>query len=471
MKRLSFLFSLFVCFSTLLCGQTHLSAQLDSLIKRLPAGSDVGISVYDLTARKSLYTYRDARLSRPASTMKLVTAITALARPDADVPFRTEVWYQGVIDHDTLQGDLYIIGGFDPEFGEEGMNSLVEEVITLPFSVLKGTIYGDVSMKDSLYYGNGWVWDDIPYSYQPRLSPLMYAKGAVTVNVAPGASKGDAARLTTEPASTYYTLSNQTKTRTPGAGKFGLTRGWLENDNHILVRGDVQGRRKEAISVASSQDFFMHAFLEKLRTKGIEVTGGYAFSNFRKNEASVKVSHWETPVQEVVNELMKESDNLNAEALLCRIGAQATGKKHVSAEDGIVEIRKLIRQLGHQPDDYGIADGCGLSNYDYLSPALLVDFLKYAYSRTDLFQKLYKSLPIAGVDGTLKHRMKGGKATKNVHAKTGSYTAINALAGYLKTTGGHELAFAIMNQNILSGAKARDFQDRVCEVLCRFTTE
>lgn len=467
MRRL-FLLSLLFILSTALWGQANLSSQLDSLIKKsLPAGSEVGISVYDLTARKSVYTYRDDKLSRPASTMKLLTAITALSRPDAEAPFRTEVWYNGVIEHDTLQGDLYIIGGFDPEFGEEGMNRLVEDVITLPFTVLKGTVYGDVSMKDSLYFGNGWMWDDIPYSYQPRLSPLMYEKGAIAVTALPGATKGEAARLITSPKSTYYTVSNQTKTRTPSAGKFKVTRDWLDNGNTVIVMGDVQNPRKDGVSVSSSRDFFMHVLLEKLRAKGIEVTGGYAFSDFQKEKASVRVSQWETPMQDVLNQLMKESDNLNAEALLCRIGAQATGKKHLSAEDGIDEIKKLISQLGHRPDDYSIADGCGLSNYDYLSPALLVDFLKYAYSRTDVFQKLYKSLPIAGVDGTLKHRMKGGKPYKNVHAKTGSYTAINALAGYLKTATGHELAFAIMNQNVLSGAKARNFQNRVCELLCR----
>ena len=174
---------------------------------------------------------------------------------------------------------------------------------------------------------------------------------------------------------------------------------------------------------------------------------------------------WNTSVQKVLNQLMKESDNLNAEAFLCRLGAQATGKKQVAAEDGIVEIMKLIRRLGHDPKDYKIADGCGLSNYNYLSPALLVDFLKYAYSQTEVFQMLYKSLPIGGVDGTLKFRMKGTPAFRNVHAKTGSFTAINALAGYLKMKNGHEVAFAIMNQNVLSAAKARAFQDKVCEVI------
>ena len=63
-----------------------LSSRLDTLIKyQLPAGSNVGISVYDLTTGKSLYTYQSDKLSRPASTMKLLTTITALARPDADV--------------------------------------------------------------------------------------------------------------------------------------------------------------------------------------------------------------------------------------------------------------------------------------------------------------------------------------------------------------------------------------------------
>lgn len=175
---------------------------------------------------------------------------------------------------------------------------------------------------------------------------------------------------------------------------------------------------------------------------------------------------WERPVQDVLNQVMKESDNLSAEALFCRLGAQATGKRYVSAKEGIAEINRMIKQLGHNPDRYKIADGCGLSNYDYLSPALLVDFLKFAYSRTEVFRKLYKALPVAGVDGTLKYRMKQSKAYKNVHAKTGSYTAINALAGYLKAVNGHEIAFAIMNQNVLSAAKAREFQDKVCEVLC-----
>lgn len=67
----------------------------------------------------------------------------------------------------------------------------------------------------------------------------------------------------------------------------------------------------------------------------------------------------------------------------------------------------------------------------------------------------------------MKFQVKSTPAFRNVHAKTGSFTAINALAGYLKMKNGHEVAFAIMNQNVLSAAKARAFQDKVCEVIIR----
>lgn len=460
---LSVVFSL--CFLPL-WGQTDFS-RIDSLIKRmLPPSSEVGISVYDLTAKKPLYTYRADKLSRPASTMKLLTAITALSRPDGNEPFRTEVWHDGEIVNDTLQGNLYIIGGFDPEFDSPALDSLVSAVASLPFSVLNGQVYGDVSMKDSLYWGHGWAWDDTPAGYQPYLSPLMFCKGKVEVSVIPSTIQGDTATLSCSPLSSYYTVANQTKTRTPSAGKFSFSRDWLANGNNLVASGNVTSIRKDEVNIYNSPAFFMHTFLERLRSKGIATPPSYSFAELPPDSIKTQqIACWTTPVQQVLNQLMKESDNLNAEALLCRIGAQATGKKYVAAEDGIVEIMKLVRCLGHDPKDYKIADGCGLSNYNYLSPALLVDFLKYAYSRTELFRMLYKALPVAGIDGTLKNRMKKGAAFRNVHAKTGSFTAINALAGYLKMKNGHEVAFAIMNQNVLSAAKARAFQDKVCEVI------
>lgn len=447
-------------------AQAGLASKIDAWVtQKLPTGSEVGISIYDLTAGKQLYSYKANKLSRPASTMKLLTTITALSLPDSNEPFRTEVWYKGRIERDTLQGDLYLVGGFDPEFDDQGMNALVERVSALPFSVVNGSVYGDVSMKDSLYFGNGWIWDDNPYGFQPYLSPLMYCKGAISIVASPGSTNGSPARITCLPASPFYTVENRTKTRTPSAGKFNVTRGWMENRNNIIISGNVEGWKKDEVNLYTSQDFFMYTFLTRLQDRGIKVSRGYAFAELSKDTHSTLVARWEGAVEKAVEQAMKESDNLSAEALLYRIGAQATGRKHLSAKDGIAEIEKLMRRLGHAPENYRIKDGCGLSNYAYLSPALLVDFLKYAYSRPDVYRKLYKALAVAGVDGTLKNRMKQGAAYRNVHAKTGSYTGINALAGYLEDSRGHLIAFAIMNQNVMSAAGSRELQDKICEVV------
>ena len=166
--------------------------------------------------------------------MKLLTTITALAHPDADDPFKTEVWYQGVIEQDTLKGDLYVVGGYDPEFDDEALDSLVNAVSCFPFSVISGHVYGDVSMKDSIYWGSGWAWDDTPASYQPYLSPLMLNKGLVTVTASPG-ERGHLASLDCVPASSYYTVTNETKSRTPAAGRFGVSRDWLQNGNNLSL--------------------------------------------------------------------------------------------------------------------------------------------------------------------------------------------------------------------------------------------
>lgn len=464
-------FSVFVILSILfsfeLCAQTSFATSIDSLISTLPQESEVGIAVYDLTSNEMLYTFRDHKLARPASTMKLLTTITALSYLDVEKPFHTDVWTKGVIENDTLKGDLYVLGGFDPEFDDEAMNALLGEISTLPFKVITGKVYGDISMKDSLYWGAGWLWDDNPEAFQPYLSPLMFNKGMITVGVTPANSKGVAPQVAITPKSTYYTVNNSAKTRTPSAGAFNITRDWMNNKNEILINGNLAQAQSRDLNVYGSSDFFMHTFLERLQANNISVLGGYDYKTFHRDSLSTKIATYHTSFQKVIDQTLKESDNLNAEALLYRIAAKTTSKKHVSAKDGLQAVNRLIKQIGLNPSDYKIADGSGLSNYNYISPALLVELLKYAYANTNIFGRLYKALPTAGIEGTVKHRMKPGKAFKNVHAKTGSYTGINALAGYAKAANGHYLAFAIMNQNILSGRKARIFQDQLCEIMCQ----
>ncbi len=448
-------------------GQTALQQRLDKVVEEfLPSGAEVGVSVYDLTGKEQLYSYRDDKLVRPASTMKLLTGITAIEQRSGLEPFQTAVWYNGAIRQDTLFGDLYVVGGFDPEFGDYEMDMLVESVTSLPITTIYGKVYGDVSMKDSIYWGAGWAWDDTPSSFQPYMSPLMFHKGMIKVTATPTV-KGDTASIDIEPASGYYTLTNETESKTPAAGKFVVSRNWLENGNNVIVKGNVNAKRVGEINLFSSQDFFMHTFMDRLRSNGISVDSIYEFNEFIEDPSSVLVTKLNCSIQNVLDQAMKKSDNLSAEALLYRLGSQFEGRKRISADDGLKAINRLIERLGFNPKDYKIADGCGLSNYNYISPALLVEFLKFAYSRTEIFQHLYKALPISGIDGTLQNRMKEKPATRGkVHAKTGSFTGICTLAGYTQDANGNDIAFAVMVQNVMKLADARKLQDKICEVIC-----
>lgn len=335
-----------------------LAQKLDTLVKyKLPQGSNVGIAAYDLTEERVLYSHQADKLSRPASTMKLLTTITALNRKEADEPFRTEVWAQGIIERDTLRGNLYVVGGMDPELDENALDSLAAQVTRAPFKVIEGYVCGDVSLRDSLYWGSGWLWDDNPYDFQPYLSPLMLCKGVVTVTAMPTA-QGDTARLKCSPRSSYYTVGNRTQSRTPAAGRFKVDRNWLEGGNRISVSGNVSARQTGKVNVAGCERFFLHTFMERLQEQGIACRE-YKIEEHRKDSVSRLIAIHETPVQAVVNQIMKESDNLNAEAMLTRLGAQATGKRHISATDGLDAVRALIKQLGYNPDRYKLADGCG----------------------------------------------------------------------------------------------------------------
>ena len=420
--------------------------------------------VYDLTDNKTYYEYQPKTLARPASTMKLLTSITALSLPLRDEPFRTELWYDGEVRQDTLFGNIYVRGGFDPEFDTSSLQAFADSIAALQVKVIAGTLYGDVSLKDSLYWGSGWLWDDNPEGFQPYLSPLMFHKGVVTIEASPG-NKGEMPDIRPTPFSTYYTVENDAVSNQSDAGRFKVTRNWMQNENRIMVSGNVTGRLTRDINVYDSGAFFMHTLNDLLQQRGVYAVGGYGFAEM-KAEGVKLITVWETPMQQVLEQMMKESDNLNAEAMLYRIAAQSTGKRHLTASDGTDVIKELIRQTGLNPDNYRIADGCGLSNYDYISPELLVAFLRLAYTDKEIYQRLYTALPIGGVDGTLKSRMRRGTPSFNVvHAKTGSYTAVNTLAGYLKTQEGHELAFAIMNQSVLSAQVARNFQDKFCDML------
>lgn len=345
--------------------------------------SQVGISVYDLTDDTLLFAYNARQRMRPASTEKILTAITALEELGADYKFFTKLYIDGEIRGGALHGDVYVKGGFDPTFGRTDLQGFVEALASINIKSVKGALCADVSMKDTLKWGMGWCWDDD----NPDLTPLLLG----------------------------------------------------------------------------GKDVFLTRFEQALKKKGIHI------GVLKKAECpsdAVLLKSISTPIDKVLGRMMKESDNLYAEAVFYALAAK-DGKPYASRKEAMYSIEKMIGFLGFEPAKYRVADGSGLSLYNYLTPELETALLRYAFSRQEIFTSFYESLPIAGVDGTLKKRMIDTPAFNNVRAKTGTLTGVYSLAGYATAANGHQLAFCIINQGVESASEARAFQDKVCVLLCK----
>ncbi len=144
--------------------------RLDRLMKEpLLKKTQLGLLVYDLTADSAIYRQNERQTLRPASVMKLLTAITAMDRLGSDYQLRTSLYYTGRIDGSTLTGDIYCVGGMDPLFCNDDMRALAESVRRMGVDTIKGRIVADKSMKDSNLLGEGWCWDDD----NPVLTPLL----------------------------------------------------------------------------------------------------------------------------------------------------------------------------------------------------------------------------------------------------------------------------------------------------------
>lgn len=384
MKKYLFL-TLIFWLSVAASAQDSLRVKLDSLLRDpMFETSQVGLMVYDLTADSALYTYNHRQLMRPASTMKLVTAITALDQLGSKYEYQTRIYYDGDIVDSTLTGNVYCVGGFDPSLTSDDVAALAECVRRLGVDSIHGLLVADRTMKEALDYGEGWCWDD---------------------------------------------------------------------DNPLLTSLTV-GRK----------NVFLTLFAEEVARLGVNLERVRLEEGRRQAHARL-LATCKHPITLVLERMMKMSDNFYAESMFYQTAA-AADKGVARAADARNITKRLINKIGLKGDNYKIADGSGLSLYNYVSPELLTMLLRYAWQQPEIRDALLASLPIAGVDGTLKDRLRGNSTKGNVRAKTGTLTGISSLAGYCTAANGHVLCFTIINQGVMRTQPGRNFQDRVCRVLC-----
>ena len=441
----------------------QLTESIDQIIyEELPEGTDIALMVYDLTNDSTLYAYREKVMCRPASVQKVITSVTALSSLGADYKFRTALRTQGSVKDSVLDGNLYLVGGLDPALNEHELRSMVSDLKKAGVKKINGTLYADVSMMDSTWWASGWCWDDAPASFQPYISPLMVHQGFVGIEVKP-TSKGQAPVVNIYPSNTYVKVVNKAVTQDKSLGPLTITRDWMHNDNTIVVEGNCTRRQSTDLSVVGSADFTFALFRQYLDEAGISY-GKYGWGNCPVMARDISVVSHGLPA--IIKEALKESNNLFAEAMFLQTG-RIQYPKGITFKDAAKFLQNFVdRKFGMFSSSFNIVDGCGLSMYDLCSPQFMVDMLSLVYRDSELYPILYKSLPIAGVDGTLKSRLNAKTTLNKVHAKTGSVTGSCTLAGYIHTADGRDLAFCIMNEGAVKMAPSRKIQDRICTVLC-----
>ncbi|HSP88916.1 MAG TPA: D-alanyl-D-alanine carboxypeptidase/D-alanyl-D-alanine-endopeptidase [Ignavibacteriaceae bacterium] len=432
------------------------------------------VDVYDLTDNKVVYQKNNKFLMHPASNMKVLTSSAGLFFLGPDYYFETTLYYKGEIENEILNGDIYVVGGFDPDFSMYDLDYFVEAIDSLGIKEINGNLYADVSRMDSKFWGEGWMWDDDPSTDSPYLSSLNINLNSVDVFLL-GTDVGEKAQVIINPYSKYFDIFNETLTIPPGEdNSYYITRDWMDRKNTIMATGKIKRRthisgEEEPVSmnVYRPDLYFLTLFKETLERKKIKVKGN--LDNFWLPYDAIHIKTFSRPFTEVIRRVNKVSSNLNAEMVLYAMAEKYYGKPAIS-KNGIKVINNLISMAGMNPEKYRLVDGSGLSHYNLVSAELMVAVLKYMYlEEPELFKVLVESFPIAGVDGTLGKRMGESIAENRVRAKTGTISGVSALSGYINSKSGNVLVFSILMQNFVNNtSKARGFQDEICKILAEY---
>lgn len=444
------------------------SQQIDTILTDPAFAHGIqGVMVKSLKSGEVLYERNADTLLMPASNLKLLTSAVALDTLGKDYTYQTQLQYRGTIDaHGILKGDLILTGDGDPVLKTADLEDFAGRLKSKGIKKIQGNIVVDGSRFDDQRLGCGWSWDDIPYYYAAPVCGLNLNENVVNVYVYPASKIGDKPIVRMIPSLSCIKVLNDAVTGPAGSNK-SL---WVYRKlgiNLITIGGSIpinskSSSKEEAITVEDPAMYAGNVLLTTLGGRNIKVTGQILSGKADKQSELIAV-HRSPILADVLKLLNKPSDNLIAETLLKTVGSHYSTYSVTSA--GIQAEMEFAKKIGMDISELKLVDGSGLSRMNYISAKNMVILLAYMYNHKD--SKIYiDSLPIAGVDGSLRNRMKSTPAERNVKAKTGYISNVSSLSGYITTKSGEPLAFSIlMNNHLCDNSQAKSIQDKICELI------
>ncbi len=445
------------------------------------ANSMTGVHVRNATTGEEVYEqFSDIRL-RPASNMKLFTAVAALETLGTDYTFTTEVLTDGAVSGSTLEGDVYVKGKGDPTLLKEDLDQFADELLNQGIEEISGDILGDDTWYDDVRLSEDMSWDNEPSYVAAQISALTmspnddYDTGSVIVEVTPGSEVGEPAEVKTVPETDHVTIVNNTETGDSNASN-SVSVNREHGTNDIVIDGSMPLNANKSRTWSSVWDptvYTLDIFKKSLEEKGITLKEDVATKRATAPKDAEQLTSKESmPLEDIMIPFMKLSNNGHAEMLTKEMGVVEYDEG--SWSKGLEVIYDVAESLGVDKDTIMLRDGSGMSDKG-LIPAEQFTSLLYAAQDRAWYPDFLNSLPVAGasdrmVGGTLRNRLTGESTKENATAKTGSTTSVSTLTGYVTTKDGEKLIFSILNNNFKSGSMPT-IQDKIVTVLAEHKVE
>lgn len=448
----------------------------------------IGVLIVDAETKQPIYEMNADRYFTPASNTKLFTTILAMSTLGLDYKFRTTIETHGTLDSSgRLRGDLVFVGRGDPDFSnrripydvsnpidgpsDKPLAELADAVVAKGVKEIDGDVIGDDSYFPYEPYPDGWAIGDLPEDYGAAVSAICFDDNGLDIKITPGDQVGAPAGVTVEPWPGYDVYD------------FAITTGAADSvpDFHtvmepgpkkFLIRGSVPfGHATLDLGAAMPDPALYTASVLKqmLIARGIRITGNAraqhappppenpptaadpAPTTSAASPPLMLAEHDSPPLIEIVRVLNKVSQNLHAEILLRTVAKEKTGLGSLAG--GLKIEQQFLTSIGVPLGDVLVDDGSGLSRENLVTPRAVVALLEYVRQQSwgDAF---ITTLPIAGLDGTLEHRMNGTPAEGRIQAKTGSVARVQAISGFATTIHGEHLIFSMFDNH--NGGPGRD---------------
>jgi D-alanyl-D-alanine carboxypeptidase/D-alanyl-D-alanine-endopeptidase (penicillin-binding protein 4) len=439
-----------------------------------------GAKIKSLQTGKVWYELNSEKMFMPASNEKIPTSAAALQKLGPDFRFTTKLQSTGGIVDSVLTGDLIVWSNGDPTIYERlydsttaVFNNFADSLKQLGIKQVNGRIIGDDNAFDDNHIGYGWTHGGLKYWYSAKVGALQLNENYVDFYIIPPNSKQDSVKIIPNVHSDYFTVKNNITVTDTGRNDIDLDKEF--GTEEFVFSGTVRAGTDTIMNsptIHNPTGFYVTVLKEVLEKNGIEITGGAVDCDEINEYDSLAlhttdlVKYKSPPNSEILKILMKRSQNLYAETMTRVLGWKYKGKG--SFRKGRHLVYQTLNNFSIDTSMIQYMDGSGLSRYNYISPAQIVKILEGM--RTSRYWDVwYGIMPVAGIDGTLKYRMRGNAAEGNVHAKTGTISNVRALSGYVTTAAGEDLVFSfLVNGHLLSSKDTERITDSVLKMIAEF---